>query len=122
VVEGGNVTVQEARHRSVQIKAQEQVPRVGEHHDEGHQRTARAPDRDRAKVRPVNLTLFAGQGAQAQVRFPRQLRSVAAHQVAEVIRTARVTAFAHHAIQATRAQRREAREGVLDEGHERLYT
>ena len=37
-----DVAAQEAGHRGVQIKAQEQVPRVREHHHEGHQRAPRA--------------------------------------------------------------------------------
>ena len=55
---GGDVTAQEVGHRRIEIKAQEQHARVGEHHDEGHQRAHGAPDAKLAEVGPVDLTLL----------------------------------------------------------------
>ena len=86
------------------------MPRVGQHHHEGHQRPARATDDELAEVRPVDLSLFARQGAQAQIRLGRRPRPVARDDGAEVIGGARIAALAHHAIQAARAQRRIALE------------
>jgi hypothetical protein len=60
-----DVAAQEVIHRGVQIKAQEQVARVREHHHEGHQWPGRPADFDRAEVGPVALGLLTGQGAQA---------------------------------------------------------
>jgi hypothetical protein len=59
-----DVAAQEVVHRAVQIKPQEQMSRVGEHHDEGHQRPGRLADGDCPEVRPVALGLFTGKGAQ----------------------------------------------------------
>jgi hypothetical protein len=59
-----DMAAQEVVHRAVQIKSQEQVSRVREHHDEGHQRPRRLADGDGSEVGPVALRLFAGEGAQ----------------------------------------------------------
>ena len=64
-----DMAAQEVVHRAVQIKSQEQVPRVRQHHHEGHQRPGRLADFDRTEVGPVALGLFAGEGAQAQICF-----------------------------------------------------
>jgi len=58
------MAAQEVVHRAVQIKSQEQVSRVREHHDEGHQRPGRLADGDCPEVCPVALGLFTGEGAQ----------------------------------------------------------
>jgi hypothetical protein len=61
--EGRHVSMQEAAHCRVEVKAQEQMARVTQHHHEGHQRSACAADVHFSKVSPVNLSLFSRQGA-----------------------------------------------------------
>ena len=46
------------------VETQEGVPRVTEHHDKGHEGPLRAPDTKRSEVTPIDLRLFARQGAQ----------------------------------------------------------
>src|SRR6266581_5939047 len=55
-----HMAADEVIHRGAQIEAQEQMPRIGKHHHEGHQRTHRAADGELAEMRPVDLRLFAG--------------------------------------------------------------
>ena len=91
-----------------------------EHHDEGHQRTPRATDLQMAEVSPVDLSLFARQGAQTKISFGFRARTVAGDQMAEVIGTAGIAAFAHHSIQAARRQRRECFQRLADERQIRI--
>ncbi len=97
-----DVAAQEVVHRGVQIKSQEQVPRVRQHHHEGHQWPGRLTDFDRTEVRPVALGLLAGQGAQPQIRLGNRSRSQARDDGPEVIRAAAITAIAHD-VQTARA-------------------
>ena len=57
--------------RASRKKRRKMLPRVAQHHHEGHQRAPRAADLQVAEVRPVDLRLLAGQGAQAQVGLGR---------------------------------------------------
>ena len=58
-----HVTAQEVLHARIEEEAQIDLARPRQHHDEGHQRTACAPDRQVPEVPPVDLGLLAGQGA-----------------------------------------------------------
>ena len=100
--EGLDVAAQEAVHASVEEEAQEDLARVAQHHHEGHQRPARPADAQVAEVRPVDLRLLAGQGAQAQVRLGGRARAQAGDQVAEVLAAATVAALADHGVAAAR--------------------
>jgi len=44
----------------------EDLPRIGRHPDEGHQRAAGAADLELPKMAPIDLGLLVGQGAQTQ--------------------------------------------------------
>jgi hypothetical protein len=74
VVEGGagntleigkrlDMSADEVAHRGAEIETQEQMPGVGEHHHEGHQRTLGTTDDELAEMRPIDLRLFAGKRA-----------------------------------------------------------
>ncbi|MNL70276.1 hypothetical protein D3C87_1952520 [compost metagenome] len=60
---------QEAVHAGIEEEAQVDLPRPRQHHHEGHQRPAGTADLQMAEVTPVDLSLFAGQRAQAQIGF-----------------------------------------------------
>jgi hypothetical protein len=57
------VTAQEVLHAGIEEEAQKNLARVAQHHDEGHQGTARAADHEMTKMPPVDLPLLAGQAA-----------------------------------------------------------
>jgi hypothetical protein len=57
------MAAQKIFHARVEAEAQKYLARVGQHHDECHQRSPCAADFDMAEVGPVNLRLFAGQRA-----------------------------------------------------------
>src|SRR4029077_19038402 len=57
----GYVATQEVPHPGVQEEAQEDLPRMAQHHDERHQWTPRPADLEMAEMSPVHLCLFAGQ-------------------------------------------------------------
>ena len=59
--EGRLVSAQEARHPGAEEEAQEEHPRVREHHHEGHQCVLGQPDTQLAKMAPVDLRLLAWQ-------------------------------------------------------------
>src|SRR5262245_23526822 len=61
--EGLDVAAQEVLEALAQEKAQKYLPGEAQHHNEGHQRTAGAPDREVAKMSPIDLGLLTGQGA-----------------------------------------------------------
>ena len=102
---GLDVPAQEGVHARVQAKAQEDAPRVAQHHHESHQRALGAADLQVAEVRPVDLRLLAGQRAQAQERFGRAARAHRGHQVAHVAGAAVVAALADHGMQPAGRQR-----------------
>ena len=105
-VEGLDMTAQEVVHRRAEIEAQEDLPRVGQHHDERHQWAHRAADGDGAEMSPVGLRLLTWQGAQTQVRFARSPRPHLRHDGAEMIGGTGIAALFHHLVQPARAQRR----------------
>ena len=55
-------------------------------------------------MRPVDLHLLTGQGAQVQVGFRFGARPVAGDQIPEVIPASGVAAASHHVVQATGAR------------------
>jgi len=113
--EGGDMATQEVFHAGIQAEAQEDLPRVAQHHDERHQRTSRAADLQMAEVAPIDLSLFAGKGAQSQVGLGLGPRSMAGDEVAEVIRAAGIATLAHHGVEAAGRQPGECRERLGDE-------
>jgi len=72
--EGLDVAAQEAVHAGIEEEAQEDLARVAQHHDEGHQRAPGATDGQMTEVSPVHLRLLARQGAQPQVGLGRGAR------------------------------------------------
>ena len=119
-LERPHVPVEEATHRSVQVEAQEQLSRVGEHHHERHQRSLGPSHPQPPEVRPVHLPLLPRKGAQAQIRLSGGPRPVARNDRAEVLGTARIAALAHHPMEATRPQRRVARQDLEHERQVRI--
>src|SRR5271165_4621939 len=97
--EGGEMAAQEVLHARIEEEAQEDVARVTQDHDEGHQRAARAADRHVSKVGPVALRLFAGQRAQTQISLRRRARPMARDDGAEAAFTATVAALPNHCVQ-----------------------
>ncbi|WP_275451331.1 hypothetical protein [Sorangium cellulosum] len=59
-----DVPAHEEGHRRAGEEAQEDPPRVAEHHDEGPERASSPADNQLAEVRPVDLRLLAGQRAE----------------------------------------------------------
>ena len=114
--EGADVTTQEVLHAGIEEEAQKNLARVAQHHDEGHQGTARAAYHEVTKMPPVDLPLLAGQAAQTQIGLRRRARPMTGDEVAEVIAAAAVAAFAHHRVQPAGGQRRELLQGLMDEG------
>ena len=76
--EGADVAAQEVLHPGIEEEAQEDLPRVAQHHDERHQRTPCAADLQMTEVPPVDLRLLAGQAAQTQIRLGRTARPMQA--------------------------------------------
>ena len=113
--EGADMAAQEVLHPGVEEEAQEDLPRVAQHHDERHQRTAGAADLQMAEVPPVDLRLFAGQAAQPQIRLRRAARPMLGNEVAEVIGAAAIAALAHHREQAAGGQGRELLQRLADQ-------
>ena len=58
--EGADVAAQEVLHARIEEEVQVELARPRQHHHEGHQRTARAPDRQVPEVPPVDLGQLAG--------------------------------------------------------------
>ena len=52
---GLDMAAQEGLHAGIEEKAQEDLARIAQHHDEGHQRTAGATNREMAEVPPSPL-------------------------------------------------------------------
>src|SRR5579864_4259750 len=98
-LEGRNMTAQKVLQAGIEEEAQEDVARIAQHHDEGHQRTAGAADHKMTEVRPVDLGLLARQTAQTQKGFGLWTRPQARNEMPEVMGAAAVTAFVHHHVQ-----------------------
>jgi hypothetical protein len=60
-VERVNVPAQKVRHGSACKEAQEEPPRVAQHHNERPERALGLPDAQLAEVGPIDLRLFARQ-------------------------------------------------------------
>ena len=73
-------------------------------------------DGDLAKMAPVHLTLFTGQGLQSLEGLWLWTGTQAGYLVSEVIRTSRITPLPHHRIQATRGETWELLQGLVDKG------
>src|SRR5260221_4750629 len=58
-LKGLNMAAQEVLHAGIKEEAQEDLARIAQHHDEGHQRTACAADHEMTEVCPVDLGLLA---------------------------------------------------------------
>ena len=106
---------QKVLHPGVEVEPEKNLPRVAEHHDERHQRTAGATDLQMAKMAPVHLRLFAGQAAQAQIRLRRTAWAMLGDKMAEVIRTAAIAALVRHREQAAGGQCREFLQRLADQ-------
>src|ERR1700730_6337541 len=91
--EGTDVAAQEVLDRCIEEETQKDLPRVAEHHDEGHQWPRCTADRVLAEVSPIDLALLAGQGGQAQISFGLGTGSVAGNDVAKMIGAAGIAAF-----------------------------
>ena len=94
--EGGDMAAQEVLHAGIEEEAQEDLPRVAQHHDERHQRTPRPANLEMAEMSPVHLRLFAGQAAQTQIGLGFRTRPMAGDQVAEMIGAAAIAALVRH--------------------------
>ena len=112
------MATQEAIHLGIQAEVQEDAPGIRQHHHKGHQRPLGFANHHIAKVSPVNLALFTGQGAQSQVRLGCRPGPQWCHQVAEMRTTATITTLLNHDIQATGRQRGELGQRLLNKGHE----
>lgn len=91
--ERADVAAQEVLHPGVEVKAQKDLARVAEHHDERHQRTVRTADLQRTEMPPVHLTLFTRQAAQAQECFRRAAGAMLGDDMAEVVGATSVAAL-----------------------------
>ncbi len=116
-LEGVDMAMQEVAHGRTEVEAQEDAPRVAEHHHEAHQRALRAPDPDLAEVSPIDLGLLAGKGLQAQIGLGHGLGPEGGDHMTEVVGAARIAAFAHHLIETAGRQRRPGRQRLDDERH-----
>ena len=92
------MAAQEGVHAGVEEEAQEDLARLAQHHDKGHQRTPRAADLQMTEVAPVHLRLLSGQRAQAQVGLGAGARPHGRHEVAEVRGRAHVAPLDHHGV------------------------
>ncbi len=94
--QGRLMAAQEVLHAGVDEKAQEDLTRPAQHHDETEQRPQqRHRSRSLPEARPVHLALLAGQRAQPEVGFGRPSWPIQRHQVTEMIRTADVATLPH---------------------------
>jgi hypothetical protein len=114
--EGRDRAAQEVRHASVQREAQEDRSRVGQHHHEGHQRPPSPTDSQVTKMAPVDLGLLPRQGPQPQVGLRRLSRPMPGDAMAEVVRSARIAALAHHGMEAAGRQGGKLLQRLPDEG------
>jgi len=108
------MAAQKALDPRVEEEAQEDLARIAQHHDEGHQRTAGTTNGEMAEVPPVHLALLARKTAQAQIGLGRPARTMTGDDMPEVIGTAAVAAFAHHGVEAAGGERRELLQGLED--------
>src|SRR5450755_1176441 len=91
-----DMAAQKVLHAGIEEEAQEDLARIAQHHDEGHQRTACAADHEMTEVCPVDLGLFAWQTSQAQKGLGLRTWSQTCDEMPEVMGATAVTAFVHH--------------------------
>jgi len=84
------MAAQKALDPRVEEEAQEDLARIAQHHDEGHQRTAGTTNGEMAEVPPVHLALLARKTAQAQIGLGRPARTMTGDDMPEVIGTTAV--------------------------------
>ena len=114
-LEGPGVAAQEVLHARIEEEAQEDLPRVAQHHDERHQRPARTADVEVSEMSPVDLGLFARQGTQPQIGFRLGARPVAGDEMAEMIGAAAIAALVHHRVEAAGGKGWKRLQGLADE-------
>src|SRR3984893_10273716 len=117
---GLNMAAQEVLHAGIEEEAQKDLARIAQHHDEGHQRPARAADHEMTEVCPVDLGLLAWQSAQTQKGFGLWTWSQACDEVPEVVGAASVTPLVHHYVQPAGGQHWKLFQGLVDEGQVRI--
>jgi len=83
-----------------QEETQEDAPGPGQDHHKGHQWALGLSDLEVAKVAPVTLTLFTGQGAQAQVGLGWGAWAVPGDDVAKVVGATAIATLHDHGVQA----------------------
>jgi hypothetical protein len=110
------IAAQEVLHAGVEEEAQEDLSRVAQHHDEGHQRPPRTADVEMAEMRPIHLRLLAGERAQAQIGLGFGPRPMTGDEMAEMIRSTAIAALAHHDVEAAGGQPGEFLQRLGDEG------
>ena len=119
-LKGLDMAAQEVLHAGIEEEAQEDLARIAQHHDEGHQRTACAANHEMTEVCPVDLGLFAWQTAQAQKRLGLRAWSQTCDEMPEVMGATAVTAFVHHHVQPAGGQLRKLLQVLVDEGQIRI--
>ena len=117
---GIDMAAQEVLHVGAEVKAQEDLARPGQDGDESHQGTPGVADVEVAEVSPVDLALFARQGAQAQVGLALRPGPMTGDQVPEVIWFAGITPILDHLIEPTGTQARELGQSFADERQVRI--
>ena len=108
------MATQEVLHVRAQEEAQEDAPGPGQDHHKGHQWALGLADLDVAKVTPVALALFTGQGAQAQVGLCCGARTVSGDNVTKVIRATTIATLHHHGVEPTGGEVWKLLEGLFD--------
>ena len=96
-----DVTAQEVLQMGAHVKAQDDLPRPGQHRNEAHQGPLGAADFDVAEMAPVNFHLLARQGTQAQIRLASRPWPMAGDQVPEVIRPAGIATLLDNGVEPT---------------------
>ena len=101
---GLNMAAQEVLHVCAQEEAQEDASGPRQDHHKGHQWPLCLSDLDVTKVTPIALTLFTGQGAQAQVSLGWGARAMPGDDVAEVVGATAIASLHDHGVQAAGSQ------------------
>ena len=114
------MTAQEVVHPGIEEEAQEDAARVAQHHHEAHQRALRAPDPHLAEVGPVDLGLLAGERLEAQIGLGHEPRALRRDHVPEVALAPPVAALDRHPVEPAGGQPGPGRQGLADEGPERI--
>jgi hypothetical protein len=94
------MAAQEVLHVRAHEETQKDASGPGQDHYKGHEWTLGLTDLDVAKVSPIALALFTGQGAQAQVGLGWGARAVPGDEVAEVVGSTAIATLHDHGVQA----------------------